>query len=111
MSENVRAILDQGASFQGRLSFEGAVRIAGEFDGEIHSPKGTLIIEPEGKIKAKIHVQTLILHGFLKGEIKADEQVRMHTPAHFIGTVESPSLKIDEGVIFEGSSLHSKKSS
>ena len=111
MSEGVRAILDQGASFQGQLSFDGAVRVAGEFEGEIQSPKGTLIIESEGRVKAKIHVQTLILHGFLEGEVKADEQVRMHPPAHFKGTVESPSLKIDEGVIFEGSSLHSKKSS
>ena len=111
MSENVRAILDQGTSFQGQLSFDGVVRVAGDFEGEIQSPAGTLIIEPEGKVKAQIHVQTLILHGFLKGAVKADEQVRMHPPAHFIGTIESPSLKIDEGVIFEGSSLHSKKSS
>lgn len=111
MSNNVRAILDQGTSFQGQLSFEGVVRVAGEFEGEVQSPKGTLIIEPEGKVKAQVHVQTLILHGFMEGEVKASEQVRMHPPAHFRGTVESPSLKIDEGVIFEGSSLHSKKSS
>lgn len=111
MSENVRAILDQGTSFQGQLSFDGVVRVAGEFEGEVRSPTGTLIIESEGRVKAQVHVQTLILHGFLEGVVKASEQVRMHPPAHFIGTVESPSLKIDEGVIFEGSSLHSKKSS
>jgi len=111
VSNDVRAILDQGTSFQGQLSFDGVVRVAGEFKGEVQSPKGTLIVESGGKVKAKVYVQTLILHGFLEGEVKASEQVRMHPPAHFVGTVESPSLKIDEGVIFEGSSLHSKKNS
>ena len=99
----IRAILDRGAVFHGRLSFDGVVRVAGEFEGEIKS-SGTLIIEPSGQVKADIQVQTLILSGRLEGKVQAERQVRMHPPAHFTGTVKSPSLKIDEGVIFEGSS-------
>lgn len=103
----IRAILDQGTSFKGTLSFEGTVRLAGEFEGQIQS-EGTLIIESTAKVKAKIRVKSLILNGFLDGEVQAIEQVCMYPPAHFVGTVQSPSLKIDEGVIFEGSSLHEK---
>ena len=112
MSEvsSIRAILDQGAVFHGRLSFDGAVRIAGEFEGEIKSG-GTLIIEPSGRVKADIQVQTLILSGRLEGKVQAQRQVCMHPPARFTGTVKSPSLKIDEGVIFEGTSQRYEKSS
>ena len=68
MSEqNIRAILDQGADFKGCLSFEGTVRIAGHFEGEVSSPKGTLIIEPTAQVKAQIEVRILILSGRLKG--------------------------------------------
>jgi len=51
----------------------------------------------------------LILNGNLKGDVKASEKVVMYPPAHFIGSVEAPTLKIEEGVVFEGSSLHAKK--
>ena len=109
-SANIRAILDEGASFQGLLRFDGAVRIAGKFEGEIES-EGTLIIETTGQVKARVNVRVLILNGRLEGEVKALEQVHMYPPAHFSGTVKSPSLKIEEGVIFEGSSFHAKKNS
>ena len=110
MSEEIQAILDKGTCFKGNLSFEGVVRIAGSFEGDITS-SGSLIIEETGRVKGKIEVHSLILHGFLEGDVKALKQVCMIPPARFIGKVESPSLKIEEGVIFEGSSLHAKKSS
>ena len=110
MSEEsfVKAILDEGTLFKGVLSFEGTVRIAGQFEGEIWSEKGTLIIEPSGQVRAQVKVCCLILQGFLKGETEALEYVKMHPPARFAGTVRSPSLQIEEGVVFEGSSVHKK---
>ncbi len=108
--QNVRAILDKGTSFKGCLSFDGTVRIAGHFEGEIDS-EGTLIIENTAQVQAKIKVRVLILNGRLDGDVQALEQIHMYSPAHFSGKVQSPSLKIEEGVIFEGSSFHAKKNS
>ena len=103
MSEaGVRAILDEGAFFKGTLSFDGTVRLAGEFEGQVESKGGTLIIESTAKVCANIHVRVLILSGYLKGSIRAAEHVSMHPPAHFEGDVISPSLQIEEGVCFEG---------
>ena len=107
---NIRAILDQGTSFKGCLRFEGTVRLAGHFEGQIYS-QGTLIIENTAQVQAQIEVRRLVIHGRLKGDVQALEQVDMYPPAHFTGKVQSPSLKIEEGVIFEGSSLHAKKKS
>ena len=99
----VTAILDQGASFDGRLTFEGTVRIGGAFKGEIFT-NDTLVINPGAKVEAQIEADTVIISGSVRGNIFARRKVIMHPPATFRGTVTTPSLRIDEGVLFEGAS-------
>ena len=103
----VTAILDQGASFEGRLAFEGTVQIGGEFKGEIFS-KDTLIINQGSQVNAQIEADTIIISGKVEGNLFARKRVIMHPPAIFRGTVTTPSLRIDEGVVFEGASYMPK---
>ena len=53
------AILDQGTEFEGKLTFEGTVRIDGSFKGEIFSD-ATLIIGESGKVEADIRVRNVV---------------------------------------------------
>ena len=99
----ITAILDQGASFEGKLTFEGTVRIGGNFKGEIFT-RDTLVIHADAHVEAQIEAETVIICGEVSGHIFARRQVIMHPPAVFRGTVTTPSLKIDEGVVFEGAS-------
>lgn len=101
------ALLDLGASFEGRLTFEGTVRIGGEFKGEIFT-KDTLVINPGAKVEAQVEADVVIISGDLTGHVFARRRVIMHPPAVFRGTVTSPSLRIDEGVMFEGASYMPK---
>jgi cytoskeletal protein CcmA (bactofilin family) len=101
------ALLDQGADFEGRLTFEGTVRIGGAFRGEIFT-KDTLIINPGARVEAQIEADIVIISGELSGNVFARRRVIMHPPAIFKGTVTSPSLRIDEGVMFEGASYMPK---
>ena len=55
----VTALLDHGASFEGRLTFEGTVRIGGRFHGEIFT-NDTLVINPGAKVDAQIEANTVI---------------------------------------------------
>ncbi|MBK8202313.1 MAG: polymer-forming cytoskeletal protein [Bdellovibrionales bacterium] len=103
----VTALLDHGASFEGRLSFEGTVRIGGTFQGEIFT-NDTLVINPGAKVEAQIEADVVIISGIVKGNIFARSRVVMHPPAVFKGTVTTPSLRIDEGVVFEGASYMPK---
>ena len=48
---HVTAILDSGASFEGKLTFEGTVQIGGEFKGEIFT-KDTLVINKGSFVNA-----------------------------------------------------------
>ena len=101
------ALLDLGSSFEGRLTFEGTVRIGGEFKGEIFT-KDTLVINPGAKVEAQVEADVVIISGDLTGHVFARRRVIMHPPAVFKGTVTSPSLRIDEGVMFEGASYMPK---
>ncbi len=101
------ALLDQGATFEGKLTFEGTVRIGGVFKGEIFT-KDTLVINPDAKVEAQIEADVVIISGHVVGSVFARRRVIMHPPAIFRGSVTSPSLRIDEGVMFEGASYMPK---
>lgn len=104
---SVTALLERGATFDGRLTFEGTVRIGGSFRGEIFT-NDTLVINPGAQVEAQIEAETVIISGAVKGNIFARRRVIMHPPAIFQGTVTTPSLRIDEGVLFEGASYMPK---
>jgi cytoskeletal protein CcmA (bactofilin family) len=103
----VTALLDEGCTFDGRLTFEGTVRIGGSFRGEIFT-NDTLVVNPGAQVEAQIEADTVIISGAVKGNIFARRKVIMHPPAVFTGTVTTPSLRIDEGVVFEGASYMPK---
>ncbi len=107
-ASKMTALLDEGAQFDGKLTFEGTVRISGAFKGEIFT-KDTLIIGPGATVDAQIEAENVVISGHVKGNIFARKKVVMHPPAKFQGTVTTPSLRIDEGVLFEGASYMSKK--
>jgi cytoskeletal protein CcmA (bactofilin family) len=104
---HVTAILDSGAAFEGKLTFEGTVQIGGEFKGEIFT-KDTLVINKGSFVNAQIEADTIIISGRVEGNLFARHRVIMHPPAVFKGTVTTPSLRIDEGVVFEGASYMPK---
>ena len=103
VDSQVTALLDAGASFEGKLTFEGTVQIGGQFKGEIFT-NDTLIINSGAHVVAQIEADTIFLSGHVEGNLFARTKVVMQPPATFKGTVTSPSLKIEEGVVFEGAS-------
>ena len=95
------AVIEQGCRFEGNLSFNGIVRISGIVTGSIFS-NDTLIISEGAIINADINANIILISGTVKGDIKATSRVEMRKPARFEGTVTSPSLIVEEGVIFHG---------
>ncbi|MDZ4677305.1 MAG: polymer-forming cytoskeletal protein [Oligoflexia bacterium] len=98
----INAVLDKGAEFEGKLTFEGTVRIGGKFKGEIFT-NDVLVISEGAEVTAQIDAAVVIVSGVVNGNIFARERVVAHPPAVIRGTVTTPRLRIDEGVVFEGS--------
>ncbi|MDQ2915010.1 MAG: polymer-forming cytoskeletal protein [Chloroflexota bacterium] len=100
---DLNASLGKGSEFEGKLAFEGKVRIDGTFTGEI-STNDTLHIGEGAKVSAEISCGTVIVEGDVVGNIKAIGAVELHRPAKVRGDITSPSLSIEKGVVFEGRS-------
>jgi cytoskeletal protein CcmA (bactofilin family) len=97
----VNALLGKGSEFDGKLTFEGTVRIDGVFSGEIFS-EDTLIIGENAEVRAEVRVSTVVVYGDVIGNIYADNCVELHAPAKLRGNIMTPNLQADKGVIFDG---------
>ena len=101
LDAEINTLLGRGSAFDGKLTFEGTVRIDGRLNGEIFS-EDVLVIGEGAEVKAKIEVGIVIVEGNVEGNIRATKAVELHAPARVRGNIETPSLFIDKGVVFEG---------
>lgn len=100
----ITTLLGRGASFEGKLTFEGTVRIDGRFRGEVFSDD-VLVIGEGAIVEAEIDIGEVIVQGTVIGNIKAKRSIEIHAPGRVKGDITTPSLQIDKGVIFEGRSF------
>lgn len=106
----VITILGKGSAFDGKLTFEGTVRIDGEFSGEIRT-QGTLVVGETAKVSAQIDASTVVIEGRVDGDVRATELVELRSTATMIGTLHCPSLEIQRGAVFDGrSAMRSEES-
>jgi cytoskeletal protein CcmA (bactofilin family) len=61
-----------------------------------------LVVGEGAEISAEIEVGVIIIQGNVTGNIRAKKACELHAPARVKGNIETPSLYIDKGVMFEG---------
>ena len=106
--DEINAFLGKNTEFEGRLSFEGAVRIDGHFKGEIES-EGTLIVGESALIESEVKVSHVIISGEVRGNILASKKIEIHAPGKVFGNICAPAVVMDEGVVFEGTCTMQKE--
>jgi cytoskeletal protein CcmA (bactofilin family) len=98
----INALLGRGTRFEGKLVFEGRVRIDGGFKGEIHGDD-VLVIGDGAFVSGEVHVATCIVTGGeVEANIKARDGIELYAPARVTGALHAPAIFIDRGVRFEG---------
>ena len=98
---DIKAFLGPGSQFEGKLVFNEIVRLDGAFRGEVTS-HDTLIVGESAEIQADIQVGTLLLSGNFKGNVKAKTRVELRSPAKVDGTIETPAISVEDGVLLNG---------
>jgi cytoskeletal protein CcmA (bactofilin family) len=101
MVGEINTLLGRGSEFEGKLTFEGTVRIDGTLRGEVFSDD-VLIVGEGARVEAEVDVGEIIVQGAVVGNIRAKRSIELLTPGRVKGDLTTPSLQIDKGVIFEG---------
>ena len=92
-----------GTVITGEASFKSMLRVDGRFSGRITSGTGTLIVGAGGQVDANIEVDVCTIHGIVNGDITAGQRIELGRAAKFNGNIQTPSLVIEQGAVFEGS--------
>jgi len=100
-SNEIKAYMGEDAVFKGVLTFSGTVRVDGRLEGEVHT-EDTLIVGEKGVLEADISAGMVVCKGKITGSIKATKQVEIHANSKVVGNIETPSLFIEVGAIFDG---------
>ena len=100
-ASEINTLLGKGSEFEGKLTFEGTVRVDGKLSGEVFSDN-VLVVGEGAEVHAEIDIGEIIIQGLVVGNIRARRSVEIHAPGKVRGDITTPSLQIDKGVIFEG---------
>ena len=102
VAEPLNCFIGSDAHFSGEMVFHGIMQLDGHFSGLIASPTGTLRVSPGSEIDASIEVAAAEIQGVVKGDISARESVVMKPSARVTADIETPSLVVEDGAVFEG---------
>jgi cytoskeletal protein CcmA (bactofilin family) len=100
----LNTILGKGSVIEGKIIIKNGVRVDGRVVGEISST-GTITVGDNGEIEGDITAIRAIVGGKVKGRINASAKAVLEANSVFIGDLQTATLMIDEGAMFEGRCL------
>ncbi len=99
---NLSGFVGNGTVLTGEATFKAMLRVDGHLSGRVHSDSGTLIIGTNGLVDADIQVAVAVIHGTVNGDIVASQRLELGRAAKVNGNIQTPSLIIEQGAVFEG---------
>lgn len=97
----LNGFLDAGSHMQGELHFEQTFRIEGRLTGQVVS-EGDLVVGEKGEVEGEIRVGRAMITGTVRGLIRATRRVEIGPGGRVTADIETPSLVVDDGALFEG---------
>ena len=99
---NLSGFVGSGTVVTGEANFKALMRVDGHLSGRISSSTGTLIVGANGKVDANIEVAIAMIHGTVNGDIIATQRLELGRAAKLNGNIQTASLVIEPGALFEG---------
>ncbi len=96
-----------GTRLEGTVRTESSVRVDGTVKGKVIC-KNTLTVGINGEIEGEVEAKNAIIGGKIKGKIIVNEKLVLESKAVLIGDLKASKLIIDEGAVFDGTSLMRK---
>jgi cytoskeletal protein CcmA (bactofilin family) len=102
--QKITGFFDKDTEFKGDLSFKGSFRIDGFFKGTIVSDS-MLVVGEQGKVEADVKAGYVVINGEIRGTIRAEDKVEIHSRGRVFGSIISPKLIVDEGAYLEANCM------
>jgi cytoskeletal protein CcmA (bactofilin family) len=99
---NLSGFVGSGTVVTGEANFKAMMRVDGHLSGRVSSSTGTLIVGSNGKVDANIEVAIAIVQGTVNGDIIASQRLELGRASKLNGNIQTASLMIEPGALFEG---------
>ena len=99
---NLSGFVGSGTIVTGEANFKALMRVDGHLSGRISSSTGTLIVGANGKVDANIEVAVATIHGVVNGDVIATQRLELGRAARLNGNIQTATLVIEPGALFEG---------
>jgi cytoskeletal protein CcmA (bactofilin family) len=98
---DLNGFLDSGSHVHGELRFQTSFRVDGKLEGTVVSD-GDLIVGDGGEVEGDLRVGQIVVSGTVRGTIRASRRVHLSASGKVFADVDTPSLVIEDGAVFEG---------
>lgn len=99
--EQVISIIGPGMTITGDCDTDGAVRIEGLVKGNIRAGKA-VVVGKEGSVEGDIRTQDAVISGHIKGSIRAESRLEIHSTTQLEGEVSAGRMQVEEGAQLNG---------
>ncbi|HYM66502.1 MAG TPA: polymer-forming cytoskeletal protein [Patescibacteria group bacterium] len=96
-----RFVMGPADTFEGKLTYDGAVSIGGRCEGELRVT-GNVEVGSSATVKALIEGASVTLKGSVEGLVTARDKLTLGRNARLNGDVQAKRLQIDDGASFNG---------
>lgn len=94
--------LESQPELNGEICFKDMLRVNGHIAGRVFSKKGTLIVDSAARVDADVDVAVATISGTVNGDIVGRQRVELGPAAIIRGNIQTRSLTIKPGAVFEG---------
>ncbi len=103
IQESAINIIAEGTRVEGKITFDRVSRVNGVLVGEVHARAGSqLILSETAVVEGDIFSDTLLIDGFVHGNIVSLGKVTVSRTGRVVGNIRAPRVELEFGSYFDG---------
>jgi cytoskeletal protein CcmA (bactofilin family) len=103
VSKRKTSVIGPTLRFKGELSANEDLIIEGQIEGVIAHHEKNLTVGKEGRVKANIAARTVEIYGYVEGDVRGEESVKLAESAVVKGNIFCARIIMANGAKFSGS--------
>ncbi|MCZ0704341.1 cytoskeletal protein CcmA (bactofilin family) [Natronobacillus azotifigens] len=108
MEKTIDTIIGEETIIEGKIKLPTSLRVDGKVYGEIDCT-GDVYIGKSGFVEPALKAKNVIIAGEVKGDVHTTEKIHIQPSGALSGSAKSNGIIVDEGGIFNGTSVVEQK--